>query len=140
MTLCSIPPEQDHAENDWLEVDMLSAAVFDRLLAGSDLKNNLHSIAGGTVDTATNAAVSDVVIYLFQCFERLRKEQTTLSAADFKACSDVIVVNARTSLQTPDVYEGQDPLDQFFRVCFGALKRDEDAVAIEFFNKVLEVS
>ena len=118
---------------------MLSSAIFDRLMAGNDVKENLHAITGGTINSSKSAAIGDVVVYLFQCFLRLRKEQKTLSTEDWKACADVILVNARTSLQTPDVYEGQDPLEQLFGVCFDAVRRDEDAVAFEFFGKILEV-
>ena len=119
---------------------MLSQAVFERLMAWSDLKDNLRSITGATTNTSSSAAISEVVVYLFQCFQRLRGEQKTLSTANFDACLEVIAVNARTSVQTPDVYEGQDTMDQFFRVCYDAVKNDEDDTALEFFAAVLKVS
>ena len=120
---------------------MLSTAVFERLVAGKDeLRQSISPIAGGNLETSTEAAVHEVVLYLFRAFERLRKERKTLSTKDLDACAGVIIVNTRTSLQTPDVYDCQDPMDQFFRVVFAAFKKEEEDVALEFFLRVLEVS
>jgi len=117
---------------------MLSTAVFERLMTGKEeLHERIHSVVGGNLESSTASAIDSVVVYLFQCFERLKKESKTLSTEDYDACADVILVNARTSLQTPDVYEGQDPMDQFFGVVFAALKKDEE-MALEFFSRVLE--
>ena len=109
-------------------------------MAWSDLKDNLRSITGATTNTSSSAAIGEVVAYLFQCFQRLRGEQKTLSTANFDACLEVIAVNARTGVQTPDVYESQDTMDQFFRVCYDAVKNDEDVTALEFFTAGLKVS
>ena len=102
-------------------------------------ETGVHPIPGGNVEPFSEAAVREVVHYLFRCFERLRKEFKTLSTKDYEACADVIFVNARTSLQTPDVYVGQDPMDQFFQVMFAAIKNEDDNAGLEFFSKVLEV-
>ena len=120
---------------------MLSSSVFERLIAGIDgLQENLRPIMGGHIDTSSQAAVNEVVVYLFRSFERLKKEVKNLSSQDYDACADVIFVNARTSLQTPDVYLGQDPMDQFFQMVFNSFKKEKEDLALEFFSLVFEVS
>lgn len=103
-------------QQTWLDEECIEMAVFERLMMnqpGSNIVVAKQSKSGAK--DASIATETQVFRYLYSCYERcmglMVEEQTHKRILD--RCMEVILLNAKTAMQQPDLYPGQVIHQQF---------------------------
>ncbi|XP_021351085.1 ubiquitin conjugation factor E4 A-like isoform X3 [Mizuhopecten yessoensis] len=130
----------------WLDMKYIEQAVFERLLLTNpldDVISTKHKSSSDDAKARRLAGEGEVLRYLMQCFERSliakKDKQNDEFASELATCQEVMVLNARTSLQQPDLYQGQDPRTQFIQLYqeeMGGALEDESG-NIELFDLIV---
>lgn len=130
----------------WLDMDCLEQAVFERLLMKDPGLYVVSLVQGKSEDaeSARLAGESQVLHFLYQCYTRVKGFETQNKypnmTEEIKKCKSVIVMNAKTCLQQPDLYE-QNLTKQFIDIHQSEdsfLQTQSYNVMLEFFDKVVE--
>lgn len=129
----------------WLDMDCLEQAVFERLL----MKDPGLNVVALTVDRKEDAEAArlagepQVLHYLYQCYLRIRNLETQGEFPKMKTevekCKAVLVMNAKTCLQQPDLYE-QNLCKQFidiYQLEDSFLSAQNFNIMLEFFDQVV---
>ncbi|XP_076074488.1 ubiquitin conjugation factor E4 A-like isoform X2 [Mytilus galloprovincialis] len=130
----------------WLDMDCLEQAVFERLLMREPglYIVSLTSAKTEDAESARIAGESQVLHYLYQCYVRVKNMESQNKMPKMKAemnkCKAVIVMNAKTCLQQPDLYE-QNLSKQFVDIYQSEdsfLSSYSHVIMVEFFDRVVE--
>ena len=130
----------------WLDMECLEQAVFERLLMKDPGLYVVSLVQDRSEDaeSARLAGESQVLYYLYQCYTRVKnlenQYQKTKMTEEIKKCKAVIVMNAKTCLQQPDLYE-QNLTKQFVDIYQSEdsfMSSHSNTVMVEFFDKVVE--
>ena len=95
----------------YIDTDSIEQAVFERLMLTNPSSKLVNKVSkDGSVDQHT--LETRVIVYLFECFSRLKTyERNNDLANDFADIRRIILRNVGTALQEPDFYERQEVID-----------------------------
>ncbi|XP_074648807.1 ubiquitin conjugation factor E4 A-like [Tubulanus polymorphus] len=128
-------------QQTWLDLESLEQAVFERLMTVEPD----NQIIGGDDSKLLRKAAGErsVLVYLHQCYTRFKDElrRKKLNSTLEEKCRQVILMNAKTSLQQPDIYNGQDTRQQAAQLLWDSCNSSDVDVVFEFFTLIaLEMS
>ncbi|XP_029162873.1 ubiquitin conjugation factor E4 A [Nylanderia fulva] len=90
----------------FIDTDSIDHAVFERLIL-SDPKSKTQDADGHTVQ-------ADVITYLYECYHRLKHYPVSSSLEEtIRNACQIILRNANTALQEPDLFQYQEVHSQF---------------------------
>lgn len=116
-----------------LNLDTLEHALCERLFLSNPREHLINSDAS-TTNELSEITNHKVITYLFYCYHNV-VNCTTIDDASKKRVVDLIMRNAITALQQPDLYDGQDVTLQLFN-----LIKNGVTLALNFFTTIYENS
>ncbi|XP_064635023.1 ubiquitin conjugation factor E4 A-like isoform X2 [Lineus longissimus] len=125
-------------QQTWLDFDSLGQAVFERLMLSSPgecvIKTGDPSVSDPRA--ASLAGEIEVLRYLTGCYIRTNQYANTKKASqeNISKCREIILLNSRTCLQQPEIYFGQEPIQQLASLI---LESAEDLIMRDFLISVL---
>ena len=139
----SVALELQHEQNGrtWLGLDVLSQALFERLLMTSEDLNKSLVIQDKVLSQSQNHSTQNlVIVYLAQAYFRARNLQKALKEGDdvkeaIEQIKDLVVQNTCTAFTESELYAGQDLLSQTIQV-FEAYDIHQTSI-IQWFEAVL---
>ncbi|XP_013783163.1 ubiquitin conjugation factor E4 A-like isoform X1 [Limulus polyphemus] len=93
------------ADQNWLDLDNMPQAVFERLMLNDPAKS-IVSTRGGVSDRIAEeeAGIKDVLLYLYLCYHRLFISKKKLEDNIYKQLNQVILSQSATSLCHSEIY------------------------------------
>lgn len=116
-----------------LNCDTLEHALFERLFL-IDPKEYVLSDNLSTKNSLSELTEHEVITYLFYCYRNI-VNCTIIDDASRKRVIDLIMRNAITALEQPDLFDGQDVTLQLF-----TLIKNSVALALHFFESIYRSS
>ncbi|KAK3090701.1 hypothetical protein FSP39_013864, partial [Pinctada imbricata] len=99
-------------DQTWLDMGCIEQAVFERLLLPNPKQEVVNHSPSKNTQYSAQAGESQVLQYLYQCYCRLQAVRNNglyqKFSQELDKCESVILMNARTCLQQPDLYPTQN--------------------------------
>lgn len=116
-----------------LNCDTLEHALFERLFLLNPIQYVLNSDAY-TKNRLSELSEQEVITYLFYCYRNVVNCRN-IDDASRKRVVDLIMRNAITALEQPDLYDGQDVILQLY-----TLIKSGESLQLSFFESIYETS
>ncbi|XP_077578234.1 ubiquitin conjugation factor E4 A isoform X2 [Stigmatopora nigra] len=127
---------------DWLDMDNIEQAIFNRLLLlepGNHLFT-MTSCGGANLSADRDAGEKCAIPYLFACYQRAKEEVTKVpeKLLPFSVrCKNLSISNTRTVLLTPEIYVNQSVYEQLLDLLLDAYSRAQPEEVVEFLEEVI---
>uniref|UniRef100_A0A8C7Z192 Ubiquitin conjugation factor E4 A n=1 Tax=Oryzias sinensis TaxID=183150 RepID=A0A8C7Z192_9TELE len=137
-----IPPRSDLDGQDWLDMDNIEQALFNRLLMLEPGNHLIYMTSCSAVNLSADRDAGEkcAVPYLFACYLRAKEEVKKVpeklhSFAD--RCQTLTVSNARTVLLTPEIYVNQNVYEQLLDLLLEGIRGAQPEEVVEFLEEVI---
>ncbi|XP_046891178.1 ubiquitin conjugation factor E4 A [Hypomesus transpacificus] len=127
---------------DWLDMDNIEQALFNRLLLLEPGNNLIYMTSCSTVNLSADrdAGETSAIPYLFACYQRAKEEVTKVPEKmlpNAVRCKNLAVSNTRTVLLTPEMYVSQNIYEQLLDLLLEGVRTAQPEEVVEFVEEAI---